>query len=65
MFIHIKVLSTNVSLIIKKRFPGVVASVLDWDIKVSLFDLKLRYVFHFRLNTPGKYMNFLISPAMG
>ena len=38
---------------------------MDCGIVVSEFVLQSRYYVHFRANTLGKSMNFLILPAMG
>ena len=44
---------------------GVVAHVLDFNLEVSEFELKLHYYDHFRINTFGKGMNPLVHVAMG
>ena len=41
---------------------GVVDNVLDCDIEVSKFELKLHYKVQFRTNPSEKSMNFLILP---
>ena len=38
---------------------------MDCGFVVSEFELQLCYYIHFRTNTLGKGMNFLILPAMG
>ena len=42
-----------------------VANLLDCDIVVSEFELQSRYDFLIWTNTLNKYMNYLISSAMG
>ena len=50
-----------------KSPQGIVANVLDSDIIVGKFKLKLRYYVHFQTNTLAKGMTAVISfpPAMG
>ena len=43
---------------------GVVVKMLDSDITVIEFKHKLSDYNHFQINTIGKGMNFLITPAM-
>ena len=35
------------------------SNILNRSREVSVFKLQLRYYVHFRINTPGKEMNFL------
>ena len=44
---------------------GVVANELDCDIVVTKFELQSLYCVHFRTNTLGKGMNYLIPLVMG
>ena len=48
----------------KSNPRGVVANVLDYDIIVREFKTKMRYNVHFRTDTFGKCINFLILPAI-
>ena len=41
---------------------GAVASVLNWDIGISEFELQLRYYVHFRNITHGKWMKTPYCP---
>ena len=43
----------------------VLTNVLDWDIVVSDFELKLCYYDYFQSNTFGKRMDRVISPVLG
>ena len=44
---------------------GVIAKVLDSDLKISEFELQSDYYLHFQTNTLGKGMNPLIPWAVG
>ena len=39
---------------IRVRHRGIVVTVLDWDFKVSVFELQSWYYSHFRTNTLAK-----------
>ena len=43
---------------------GIMTFVLDCDFEVTDFKLQMRHYVHFLINTLGKGMNPLISPAM-
>ena len=62
----------NVNVFIQKLYKiykgsprGVMVKVMDCGIIGSEFQFQSRYDVHFRVNTRGKGMNFLILPAMG
>ena len=54
-----------ISTLISGCHRGVMINVLDYGFVVSEFELQSRYYVHFRTNTLGKGMNFVIVPAMG
>ena len=48
--------------ITQKRLRGVMAKVLDCNLKVSEFELQACYYVHFRTNTLGEGINPFLSP---
>ena len=66
IFFFTKALKTTLSINLRENPHGVEANALDCSVEVSEFDLQSQNYVHFRINTLGKGINFLIpTPSYG
>ena len=65
VYMHIYYVAIQQNSIELKGSPrGEVAYMMNWDIRESKFELQLHYYVHFRTNTLGISMNYIITSAM-